>query len=643
MSDEKQENPADDLFYANPQRLIRLSYLGLIFGAMYELKIHQIFDELVPDFNYQGKISLAQAVMVAVARFAYSQDQNGLSLLEDFTQEMPVAEMLNDPDVSYRDLDESLLNAALQAVTDFGVTKMSTLAFSQLIQNSGYADKIRLLEPDFTAKRFYSTNEDDPQQFALLSSKENLFAIRRIPYFICDEVKHEPAITSPLQDSDDSDDIDYSQINTIFLTTEPKDVAIMQPVVSYTYSGKANNKLELTNLLSSTLPQLKDSYANLHYIAIGDYTQITPRNVALLQEHGMNFLARLPETKVRKLLKQANEGTLDFETFELNDQPTKAAWAGTMTFTDPDNKDESWTGRLLVASSMVISPTEKKQYEKEAAAERALCLSQIKELNNSKFNDLEAAQKAANKVLSKLEYYQPKLTITQSKTKAQANSKVLKADGTPKKPNSLQFSFKLTMTLDKDKMWQKLKTESFYALVTSDLDEQTSAQEVLSHYYGQHHVDSLWRDYKSVAMYFDKSYLQSPQHLQALMFLQSLALFVVNYLFNKILSFFQQADEKVLRNAFFPTTSPSWNTLRDRLHCFCPYLWCDFKAHTIELTASHSPQFFNKLMHYLGPQYFVFYDPDYYKQFEQQLEAQCRSVWSYNGTVQFVVDNEHEN
>lgn len=594
-----------------------LKHYGLIFGAMEELKIAEIFDEIIPKWSHNFNVSHGQVAKCVIACLVSKGENKCICNIGKFAAKIPVAALFNNHDLQYTDFNEYVEGELLDAIAKFGVTQFSALVFSKIAKIEGFAEKVIKAHIDATSRQVFRISYTDKQIEQLKEDKRTKAVNAKDDAYESD--KQVTAIKFGYsRDGDGS----YPQVNIIHITTDPSDVGATYPILSSICSGNNNDIKEFGNVFTDVLSDFKKNYPNLRYV-IGDSALASPRSVAILRKYDLHILSRLSDNRVREQLQQAANGSLPFESVDINGNEIKVAWAGTTTFDDPDT-GESWVGKLLAVSSPNMRPSKQRKHEHKAADEEKAIKRETKTLNKSKFNCQADAEKAAKELISKLKYHSAQINIKEHKSYIKA--------GRPS-PNSefiFKYTFELTLSLDQDKIQRMVDEESFYVLVTTDLDSNQSARDMVLTYHGQYHIERTWKDVKTKGMYVDAIHLKNPQRIRALLFLQSLALFVVNYLLSKIHAFLKESDTCLQSCKSYKTSSPKWETLIDTISNLNLNLMCDFNTHKVKIPGVKTSLFFMKLLQYLGAQYSKFYNVQYYRLFYAQIADQCYNVVTEN-------------
>lgn len=267
-------------------------------------------------------------------------------------------------------------------------------------------------------------------------------------------------------------------------------------------------------------------------VYVADSALVTPENLARMNEHGIRFISRLPETyKLAAELKERAWAQDRWECLGRLAQSAKGAVYHAQSFTE---EFEGRPYRFIVVHSTAKNRRKSKTIEKQIARERTELTKAVKAFEKERFNCSEDAIKA---YLAFEKHQSPAFHALSAEVIEERTLR--RPPGRPPKgfvpEEIIRYGVRVTVTPPTtQKVEEALARGSTFVLITA-LDEQLwSNGEVLREYKGQTAVETRFRNLKSNPCIVDGFYVKSSRRAEALAYLFLLALIVASFVEIKI-------------------------------------------------------------------------------------------------------------
>lgn len=582
-----------------------LDTTALIFALMHDLNLKHFIDSLIPKVGPQVKITHAEAIMVMIARFLCPSEQKGLCNIKSFLDSRPIPALLQNTDIVNENINEYVLGEALDAIAAYGTSRFSFDIMSKLIEAIHKSDAIKTIHIDSTSKALWR-NVNNPNKSALIANN-SVASQNQDNTFTCD-CKEIYVKYGYSRDGNSS----QPQVNTIHITTDDRQTGAVLPILSHTYSGNINDIEEFANILSDSIEHLISKYKNLKVI-VGDSALATPRSVEILHSHNVHLLSRLSDKRVKDDLLKAARNEFDFITINVGGVATQAAYAGEYEFKNTIDGTVVCKGKKIIVKSLALQSKKQHTIERWVELEKKSIKKQVKAKNLTLFNCKADAQKAFDELRLQLKYHKAVACYEEHKQ--------YEKKGRPKKddPYTVKYSFSIELSIDNEAIEKCVEKESYYVLVTTDTQDEINIQELVEEYHKQSNVEETWKTQKSKGLFIDTVYLHSPKRICALMLIQSLALFVSNYLLELLHKYMQEHQLIIPISKNAVSTNPTWFTFSQFINRSRPSILCDKSIGSVMSVNINEMLFLQGFLQYLGKQYVMFYDARYYNMYYQSL------------------------
>ena len=499
-----------------------VDHLGLIAGMVDELEIVDVIDNAIAQDRKKRHISIGEVVKAMIL--------NGLGFtgkpiyLTPQFFETKALDVLLGKGIKPSHLNDNTIGRALDSLYNYGVSGLfsliSTRAYKALKLQSRY------LHLDSTSFKVYG-NAYTPRDSKSEEEEERPCVIEVTRGYSKD---HRP---------------DLNQVMLNMIVENSSGIPMAMEALSGNSSDKITFAKNVRHFSSLIQTQSKES------CVITDSAIYSKENLQILKESGIYWITRVPET-----LKEAKEvigSTYDAQHWITYDETKKYRYIShTRAYAEVQ---QHWVVVYSQEAHQRAKKTVARKYEKQSLKEQKA----IDTLTKERF----ACEADALKALQTL---QKKLTLTTIEAKVQC-VKRYHTKGRPKQNQTADFyEYQIVCTSSSSSLQhyqEALHHKSCFILATNDTNKKP--QEIIEAYKNQYVVERGFAFLKSKKFFTDALYLKSPERIEALLMVMTLALLVYTALEHTIRNTLKTSEQAFVDQKGKPTRKP---TARWVFQCF---------------------------------------------------------------------------
>ncbi|ABD40936.1 transposase, IS4 family [Methanospirillum hungatei JF-1] len=523
-----------------------IDHLGIVAGTFHKLGLAPIIDRAIPKIG-QHQISSSQ-ILLALILNGLGFTERRLYLFPEYCKHLDL-ERLIGPDISAKNLNESVIGRLLDKIYAYGPSKLFTDLVTQMF--TVYKDGVQLCHVDTTNFSVHGEYGNESGDGCIKITKGH-----------------------PKDKRWD--------LNRFALSMVVNQHGI--PIFARAHDGNESDK----EVLVQTILSLQDSFTfDPDVIFMGDSALYTDKNIKTLGPE-TRWISNVPATinEMTELLKS-----------DLLFTPTS----------DPryscSSVDSHYGGvpqKWIVVSSEEMKARELKTFEKNLPVRFKAALKGLKQISKVCY----ACETDASNALLRYLNETPLVKLVDSRIKVSYKRENGKK-GRPKAGETLipQYSIDARVELAQDFVESEKQYLGRFILATNvlSLDSET----VLNHYKGQMLVEKGFRFLKDKSFRVAEVYLKSEKRIEALCMVMVLCLMVYSYTEMLLRKRLKEEDETVLNQKKKPTSRPTlkWIFFKFREIKSC-IISVDDALHS---SIQNLDRELLKILRLLGPEYEKFY------------------------------------
>lgn len=465
-----------------------LDHLGLVAGMCQELKIVELIDTHIPNESADKILSTGNAIVGLILNGLGFVNKR-LYLVSHFFKNKPVDKLLNVSYLESSHFNDDTLGRSLDAVYEFGVSKLYSLISSHAIEYLSNKHGLKTTSGQLDNTNFHLHGKEKSID---LEEGQTLEIVKGY------SKDHRP---------------DLVQIGLQLIVENQSRIPLLMKVLS----GNKEEGKSYGEFISTYTGQLKKDYGV--ELVVVDSKLYNRDNLSLLATKGsLKWITRVPNglNVVKELIstidKEAFKPLKNYESYKYqivcsNYGSVRQRWL--VLFSEGKYKrDLSGLKKRLLKETQTAQKQFKKLIKKsydtsESALEAADLFS-----NNLKFNTLEDI-----KVIIKNHY---------------------NAAGKPRKgqkPDWLTYHIEANISSDLEQFEIEKEKIGYFILATNELDEiEISAEKLLEHYKNQSSVERSFRFLKDPNIVASSLFVQKPERMTAILMVMTLCLLVYSAL-----------------------------------------------------------------------------------------------------------------
>jgi len=528
-----------------------IDHLGLISGISRELELVETIDKLIPRESSDKIVSHGESVLAMLLNGLGFVNQP-LYLSPKFFSDKPVDKLIN-PHLKAEHLNDDCLGRCLDAIYEYGASKLYSLIIGQAIKKLGLDCSIGNMDmTNISLYGNYKHQSADAVQLTQGYSKD-----------------HRP---------------DLNQVSLLLITSYQSRI----PLLMKPLSGNQEEGSAYKEIIDNHLKQLNfDTGLSMLVFDSKGYNQSNLGS--LLNNNDLKWLCRVPSSikEVKELYQQVE---LD-QMLTLNDNykylPLCSNYGGV---------NQRW--QLIYSRELAKTKknTTLKKIEK-ALVERN---KELKQLMKSSYSCKQDAQQALDDFDKTLKACQ-----VHSSTIIEKRKYLRAGKPTAKTPFKLEYYIQASLVVNEEVQQKRLKQAGFFVLASNELDGELLAdQAFLETYKGQDGCEKGFRFIKDPKVVATSLNLKKNERIEALLMVMTLCLFVYACLEHKIrTSLKEDKDEPFFKDQKGkPTRKP---TARWVFHCFIGiHLLTINETQKLILNLN---DIHKKLLNLLGKKYWIYY------------------------------------
>lgn len=474
-----------------------INHLGLVSAMFDELGLVELIDSLIKQDLDNRKISIGTSCKALVLN-GLGFSQRTLYMVSSFFDDKPVEELLGKG-IEASHLNDSVLGRTLDAISEYGTTKLYTQLATQICRKLDLKPKfIHMDSTTFHVDGDYATSED-----AIITLKHGYSRDYRP---------------------------DLKQVVLNMIVENQAGI----PIHMQSCSGNVDDKSNFAQSVENFIPELHKLYeTNYLVMDSAGYTR------SILETCKNKWISRVPAT-----LKEVKELKLS-EFKELI--PNYTYFTKRVTYAGVEQR---W---LIIHSQKAYEREIKsyeKRYQKQLIKEEKIINKNLKEVFSCKMD----AKKAIDKLNKSLKYSHLENICFQNV--------LIKKKGRPSKEDVLNPTFNYQVTgeiLPILSVYEYEKSQKgVFILATNQLDEnELSDSDILRNYKGQVKIERGFRFMKDPQFIASSFFVKKPSRIDALLFIMTLSLSIYASIEHKIRTVLASQNKTISNQVGKPTNKPS--------------------------------------------------------------------------------------
>ncbi len=465
-----------------------LDHLGLVAGMCGELKIAKLIDTHLPNDSADKILSTGNAIVGLILNGLGFVNKR-LYLVSHFFKNKPVDKLLNVSYLEASHFNDDALARSLDAVYDFGVSKLYSLISSHAI---GYLSK------EYGLK--VGSGQLDNTTFHLHGKEKNI------------ELENGQKLEIVKGYSKDHRP-DLVQIGLQLIVENKSKVPLLMEVLS----GNKEESKSYGEFISNYSEQLKKDY---HVdLVVVDSKLYNQDNLSILSTKGsLKWVTRVPNhlNGIKELLL-----TTDKTAFKpLKNYDGYKYQVVCSTYGEVRQ-------RWLVLFSEAKYNRDLSSLNKKLLRATILAQKELKKLSRVLFDTKEAAIEASKKLSNSLKYNKLEEVTILSKNH-------YKTKGKPKKgqqPDRISYYIRANMSSDIEVYEAEKEKIGYFVLATNQLNEiEIPSEKLLEYYKSQSSVERSFRFLKNPNIVASSLFVQKPERMTAILMVMTLCLLVYSAL-----------------------------------------------------------------------------------------------------------------
>lgn len=481
----------------------QLQHLGIVAGICNEIGIIKAIDSRID--KSKRKVSVGQAVQAMILN-ALGFSGRALYLTPEFFTNRPL-DLLIGEGVVPEDLHDDCLGTALDALYDHGITELFYQLASSALKTYNIEHKyVHLDTSSFSMHgKAYEDVEDDTQSVSITRgySKDN-----------------------------------HPELNQAVLSLMCSQKSTL-PVWLEVLSGNSSDQKSF----AESIKKYRESFSseNLPYFVM-DGAFYTKDNITDLSD--IIWVTRVPER-----IKEVKDLIADLD----HDSLIKSEKSG-YSYKEINSNWAEINQRWLVVYSEAAHQREIKTFHKNLEKARTKAKKELWHLSNTPYACEKDAEKAINKLLRKIRYFNAEYKI-ERKLK-------YKGKGRPKKgaiPEGESWYVSGEVIEDRKAIDSAIKRKGIFVIATNNTDENDITTEQLLDIYKSQgtSVERGFRFLKDPLFFAESLFLKSTKRIMALMMVMGLSLLVYSLAERKLRQTMKEQDRTILNQVKKPTQNPT--------------------------------------------------------------------------------------
>lgn len=461
-----------------------LDHLGLVAGMCQELRISEIIDGHLPN-NSPDKILSTGNAVVGLILNGLGFVNKRLYLVSKFFESKPVDKLLGVSYLKSEHFNDDALGRGLDAIYEYGASKLYALISSQAIQHlsASYGLKLESGQLDNTNFHLHGSAKE------LVQQSEKILEITR-----GHSKDHRP---------------DLVQIGLQLIVENQSGIPLLMEVLS----GNQEESKSYGEFIKKYTAQLDKDF-DLRVIVV-DSKLYNQNNLSLLGgKASLTWITRVPNSLkvVKELLADLDSDTLKpLEGYEKYKYQVVCSTYGEVK------------QRWLVLQSEDKYAQDLKRLDKEFAKASQATVKAYKKLTKQLFATQAEALSAANKLSKSLKFNTLKDIKILTKHKYARAGKPRKGQ----KPDRICYTIEGEIGINQEQYDAAKKKLGYFILATNEQDEQQiNPVELLTHYKNQSKVESAFRFLKDPKIVASSLFVQKPERMVAILMIMTLCLLV---------------------------------------------------------------------------------------------------------------------
>ena len=523
-----------------------IDHLGIVAGTFYKLGLAPIIDRALPKIG-QHQLSSSQ-ILLALILNGLGFTERRLYLFPEYCKHLDL-ERLIGPDISAKNLNESVIGRLLDKIYTYGPSKLFTDLVTQMF--TVYKDGVQLCHVDTTNFSVHGEYGNESGDGCIKITKGH-----------------------PKDKRWD--------LNRFALSMVVNQHGI--PIFARAHDGNESDK----EVLVQTILSLQESFTfDPDVIFMGDSALYTDKNINTLGPE-TRWISNVPAT-----IKEMTELLKSDLLFTPTSDPRYSC-------SSVDSRYGCVPQKWVVVSSEDMKTRELKTFEKNLPARFKTSLKGLKQISKVRY----ACETDASNALIRYLNETPLVKLVDSKIKVTYKRENGKK-GRPKAGETLipQYSIDARVELAQDIVESEKQYLGRFILATNvlSLDSET----VLNHYKGQMLVEKGFRFLKDKSFRVAEVYLKSEKRIEALCMVMVLCLMVYSYTEMLLRKRLKDEDETVLNQKKQPTSNPTLKWIffkfREIRSCIISF------NNAFHSSIQNLDQELLKILRLLGPEYEKFY------------------------------------
>lgn len=454
--------------------------LGVTAGFFDETKLAEFFTNKLPKLGPHVKIQNGQIIQSLVMQFLNVPHQSLYGTAEFFTN-IAIGALLNAA-VTEEDLGRAVISRMLDNVAAYGSEKLFIEASAYILKQLG----VDVTEVHLDSTSIHYHGESQP-------SKNLDFVLARG------------------YSRDDKPDLKQANVLAIV------DAFTKLPIYERNVSGNVSDNKSFNELFTNGgWELLKEQFTNIKYL-VADSAACTSDIVN--NADGKVFLVtRVPDklTAVKDVYSSLNKTTLT-DVYPNDPESPKGKWIDNIKVGDHELK-------CMVICNENLKAKKENTIAKRADKELDTLTKAIKKLRTQPCKCQADAKASVQKLINSSQYCTITNVAYEEVKRATTRGRTKKGE----KREMVVVAVKVTadIAIDQTLVSKKVDEEILYVIGTTDTNRKWTMYQLLATYKRQSTVERAWRCCKDPKFFIDSLYLESPERIDALLWIKMIALLV---------------------------------------------------------------------------------------------------------------------
>ncbi|MCK0527386.1 IS1634 family transposase [Anaerobiospirillum sp. NML120449] len=317
--------------------------------------------------------------------------------------------------------------------------------------------------------------------------------------------------------------------------------------------------------MDGELHSLKQKYPNLSLLVM-DSAGATPETLSACKRLGINVITRMPDKCFKTELKQAADGLLAFDEFEVKDSNQTDGPAVTVKYAWLPNQEFGKSEESSVGLKRIMFIAEANRSAKEKTV-RARANKELKEISKKLEELWTTPGSCMNDAVRDFEEIQKKLRLCSICTPEFEEVFGYTHRGRPKNGEAksvIGVRVKATACTDDEAIAKAIEKELYYVTATTETSMETtreSARILYQTYHGQSDIEEVWKSIKATGTFFDSFFFKSEKRMRALVVVMAIANFYAQRVLELIATVCIDNGRKISLDSEPDCQRPSWKQL----------------------------------------------------------------------------------